>query len=79
MPTISKVPSRASIRRALTTLKKNGVIQDQGINLGEENDDAVITIVIDKALLSPKKSIRKRLPKVKKVPATYLDGTDVVL
>lgn len=60
----TKIPSPASVRRALTTLKKYGAIANI-----YQNDDQVTSDVIvrlDNGLLAPKKTTRKK-PKHKKV------------
>lgn len=72
MAKIVKQPSRASIRRSLSTLKKADVIIE--VDIETEPNDALIFLRVDKDLLSPKKSLRKRSLKVKKVESTCICG-----
>jgi hypothetical protein len=60
---MSKIPSNRSIRGALTTLKKAGIIKHTQTYLSF----CSMLIHVDNDLMSPKRSIKKRLPKIKKV------------
>ena len=62
---ITKIPSQASVRRALTTLKKGGYIMFN-LNIDLNEAETVITMKIPTVLLSPKKTSRKK-PKHKRV------------
>lgn len=73
MPT-TKIPSPASVRRALTTLKRFGAINN--IDLEGDKRDAVIHVVLNKTLLSPKKTI-KRKPRHKMIKTPMEDITSM--
>lgn len=64
----TKIQSDAAIRRSLSTLNKAGLVKFIGLD-GEDfiKDVNTVLLKIPTRLLSPKKSLRKRLPKVKKV------------
>lgn len=64
---MSKIPSDRSIRGALTTLKKAGIINIAPANIYRDFDTWEVLSKIPTKYLSPKKSLKKRLPKQKKV------------
>jgi hypothetical protein len=68
----NKKPSNASIRRALTTLKKAEIITGQEID--PTNGRCAMILNFDNNLLSPKKTTKKRLPKRKKVSIGNVDN-----
>lgn len=62
---MSKIPSNASIRRALTTIKKANLVV--GTEIDEDTNRVRIMLNVAPELTAPKKSLKRRLPKVKKV------------
>lgn len=67
----TKIPSPASVRRALTTLRRYGAIDN--IDVDYNPTEAYILLKIDKTLLSSKKTSRKK-PKHKKVIPEKFSG-----
>lgn len=55
---ITKIPSPAAVRRALTTLKRYGAIKL--VDLEASSVNAMIALELDKTLLSAKKTSRKK-------------------
>lgn len=66
-----KIPSQASVRRALTTLKRAGYITM--IDLKSDDVLAFLKMEFDKTLLSPKKTSRKK-PKHKIIKPNEILG-----
>lgn len=65
----TKIPSQASVRRALTTLKRFGIVRGTTPDMG--TGLTYMSLEIPNELMSPKKTSRKK-PKHKKVEPTKI-------